>query len=176
MTIARIVAGQVADRRDVDISNIPVHKRTALGWKYLVIVGSGPTESIDETETTITLTRSTPPPTKPELLARAQSKRRELEIGGITVAGVPVYTDPESQSKLHAARTAAKEDNAYTVKWKGAGGAFFTLNAAQIIGIADAVRQHVQDCFAAEEAVALKINDDTYTTYAAVDGASEWPG
>lgn len=116
-----------------------------------------------------------PPPTKDQLLARAQSKRRELEIGGITVAGVPVYTDPESQSKLHAARTAAKEDNAYTVKWKGAGGVFFTLNAAQIIGIADAVRQHVQDCFAAEEAVAIKVNNDTYATYDAVNGASEWP-
>lgn len=114
-------------------------------------------------------------PTKPELLARAQAKRRVVEIGGTTIGGVPVYTDPESQAKLHAARTAAKEDANYTVKWKTSAGTFETLNATTIIALADGVRAHVQACFAAEEAVAAKINNNTYTTFAHVDGASEWP-
>lgn len=113
--------------------------------------------------------------TSAELLAKAQAKRRALEIGGITVGGVPVYTDPESQSKLHAARTAAKEDSGYTLDWKGSGGSFVTLNAQTIIAIADAVRAHVQACFSAEKNVGAKISNGTYTTYEQVDGASEWP-
>ena len=176
MAIARTANGLIVERRDgVDIGSVPAHKAEALGWKELVEVGEGPTQSINETETTITLTRSTPSPTTVALLERAAVKRRAVEIGGITVSGVPVYTDPESQAKLHAARTAAKEDAQYTVKWKGAGGTFFSLNATQIIAIADAVRGHVQACFDAEEAVAAKINNSTYTTNAQVDGASEWP-
>lgn len=114
-------------------------------------------------------------PTKPQLLAQAQARRRSVEIGGITVGGVPVYTDPESQAKLHAARTAAKEDAQYTLDWKAAGGTFVTLDAATIIALADAVRAHVQACFSAERAVATKINNNTYTTFAQVDGAAEWP-
>jgi hypothetical protein len=114
-------------------------------------------------------------PTKAELLLRAQAKRRALEIGGTTIAGVPVHTDPESQSKLHAARTAAKEDANYTVKWKTAAGTFATLDAVTIIALADGVRAHVQACFAAEEAVSAKINSGIYTTFAQIDGAAEWP-
>lgn len=114
-------------------------------------------------------------PSKAELLARAQAKRRSVEVGGTTIGGIPVYTDPESQAKIHAARTAAKEDAGYTVKWKTSAGTFATLSAAQIIGLADGVRAHVQACFAAEEAVAAKINNNTYTTFAQVDGAAEWP-
>jgi len=116
------------------------------------------------------------PPTREQLLAYAAQKRRAKEIGGITVNSVPVYTDPESQAKLHAARTAAKEDAGYTVKWKGAGGVFFTLNATQIIAIADAVRAHVQACFDAEEAVANAINatPPTITNYQHIEEAS-WP-
>lgn len=118
-----------------------------------------------------------PPPqpaTLQNLLAAAQKKRRALEIGGVTIGGIPVYTDPESQAKLHAARTAAKEDANYTVKWKTSAGTFATLDAATIIALADGVRAHVQMCFVAEEAVAAKINSNTYTTFVQVDQASEW--
>jgi hypothetical protein len=38
------------------------------------------------------------------------------------------------------------QDSTYTCRWKGIDG-FVTLNATQIIAIADAVRAHVQSCF-----------------------------
>lgn len=173
MAIARLLDGGSIEVRDVDISEVPPHKAEALGWKSLVYEGSGPNEQVIVEANQIRVVRT--PPTKTQLKAHAQACRRAKEIGGVTITGIPVYTDPESQAKLHAARTAAKEDANYTVKWKGAGGAFFALNATQIVAIADAVRAHVQVCFDAEEAVAMKIDADVYTTYEHIDGASEWP-
>ena len=72
--------------------------------------------------------------------------RYNAEIAGITINGVSIKTDRESQGLITGAALKAMQDNTYTCKWKGIDG-FIELTAPQIIAIADAVRQHVQSCF-----------------------------
>lgn len=93
---------------------------------------------------------------KQAALKQVAQHRYETEVGGTTVNGFDVATDVSSQSKLIAVRINAREDPAYTVKWKTSSG-FVTLTAAQIILITDAVRQHVQDCFDWEADKAMEI-------------------
>jgi len=94
--------------------------------------------------------------------------RYEVENGGIDVNGTNVLTDQATRSNLIATRILAKEDSNYTAKWKTPDG-FVELNAAQIIGIADAVRDHVQNCFDAEATVLENLS--TYTTESQIAAA-----
>lgn len=97
--------------------------------------------------------------------AELAAVRWQAEIAGITVGGVSVATDRESQAKLIAARVMAKEDAAYTVKWKAESG-FVDLDATTIIAVADAVRAHVQAMFDLEAIKSAEI--DALTTAADV--------
>ena len=74
--------------------------------------------------------------------AEIAQARYNAEIAGIN----GIRTDRESQGLITGAALKAMQDNTYTCRWKGIDG-FVTLNATQIIAIADAVRQHVQSCF-----------------------------
>ena len=78
---------------------------------------------------------------------KIKSRRNQAISSGITVSGVPIATDDLSQSRIMGAALAASLDPATTVKWRGAGGTFATLDAATIITIAQATRAHVQACF-----------------------------
>jgi hypothetical protein len=100
------------------------------------------------------------------------SYRYDKEVGGVTVGGIPVATDRETQSKLIAARILAKEDANYSVDWKGTGG-FVTLDAATIISVADAVATYVQACFTREKVLAQAISDAADPS--AVDITTGWP-
>ncbi|MCM0018440.1 MAG: DUF4376 domain-containing protein [Tagaea sp.] len=116
-----------------------------------------------------------PPPTYAEAksaklaaLAALRYARETAGIGGFR-------TDRESQALLTGAALAATLDAAYTVDWKGDGG-WITLNAAQLLDAAQAVRAHVQACFSAERAHAEAI--EALTTVAAVtayDFSTGWP-
>ena len=94
----------------------------------------------------------TPPPPTPfsELKAAKKAEiaqaRYNAEIAGVTVNGVSIKTDRESQGLITGAALKAMQDSTYTCRWKGIDG-FVTLDATQIIAIADAVRAHVQGCF-----------------------------
>ena len=94
----------------------------------------------------------TPPPPTPfsELKAAKKAEiaqaRYNAEIAGITVNGVSIKTDRESQGLITGAALKALQDNTYTCRWKSIDG-FVELTAPQIIAIADAVRAHVQGCF-----------------------------
>ena len=90
-------------------------------------------------------------------LEEAAQKRYEIEVGGVDVSGVTIPTDRESQTKWVAVRTIAKEDADYVVQWKTPGG-WVTLDAQQIIAIADAVQSHVQSAFDWEAAHSDAIN------------------
>ena len=72
--------------------------------------------------------------------------RYNAEIAGVTINGVSIKTDRESQGLITGAALKAMQDNTYTCRWKGIDG-FVELTAPQIIAIADAVRAHVQACF-----------------------------
>lgn len=92
-------------------------------------------------------------------------KRYDVEVSGITVGGVRVNTDRETQSILTGARILAKEDAGYSVNWKTSSG-WAALNAATIIAVADAVAAHVQGAFDTEKAHSDAI--DALTTAAEV--------
>ena len=74
-------------------------------------------------------------------------RRNQAMNSGMTVAGVPVHTDDQSQSRITGAALAATIDPDTVVKWKAANGSFITIDAPTIISIAQAIRAHVQACF-----------------------------
>lgn len=82
--------------------------------------------------------------------------RYNAEIAGVN----GIRTDRESQGLITGAALKAMQDNTYTCKWKGIDG-FVTLTAPQIIAIADAVREHVQECFNREATLIALIDNAT---------------
>ena len=90
------------------------------------------------------------PPTLDELKRQKRdtiaAARYEAETGGVTVAGVTVRTDRESQALITGAALKAMQDADYVCRWKTVDG-FVELNSLQILGVADAVREHVQEAF-----------------------------
>lgn len=101
------------------------------------------------------------------LKAYLANYRYGIETGGLN----GIQTDRETRANLVSARTLAKEDANYTVKWKAANGTFVALDAATIIATADAVAAFVAKCFASEEVVAAAIDAGTHTTEAEVKAA-----
>ena len=99
------------------------------------------------------------------ILAAAKSaKKSEIaaaryaaEVAGVTVGGVVVRTDRESQALITGAALKATQDGTYSCTWKSESG-FVTLDASTIIAVADAVRAHVQECFDAETAKCAQID------------------
>jgi len=78
---------------------------------------------------------------------RIKERRDKAISAGTTISGVSVATDDLSQQRITGAALAATVDNTTTVKWKLPDDTFVTLDATQIIGIAQGVRAHVQACF-----------------------------
>jgi hypothetical protein len=97
----------------------------------------------------------------------AASKRYEKETGGITLNGIPIATDRQSQAMITGAYNYVQVNAAATIKWKAENG-FVELNAAQITALALAVGAHVQACFAKEAEV---VADANITTTEQVDDA-----
>ena len=89
--------------------------------------------------------------------AEIAANRYAAEIAGVTVGGVVVRTDRESQALITGAALKATQDGTYSCTWKAESG-FVTLDAATIIAVADAVRTHVQGCFDAEAAKCAMID------------------
>lgn len=120
--------------------------------------------------TTDEISSHTTPPKIDPLIAIA-ARRYEAETSGTTVDGMPVNTDRDSQSLLTGAALQAMLDPAYTVRWKTAGG-FVELDAQQIIGLASAVRAHVQACFDREAELVSAVEDGSYNDSMLDEG---WP-
>ncbi|WP_321337772.1 DUF4376 domain-containing protein [Breoghania sp.] len=111
-----------------------------------------------------------PSATTDELIARLASIRFEAETGGVTVNGMEIMTDRESQAKILAMRIAAKEDAAFAISWKARNG-WFDLDAGEAVAMADAVLAHVQACFAAENVVTASIENGSITNMDGVGAA-----
>lgn len=78
--------------------------------------------------------------------ATIADKRYQIETGGIELQGGQIPTDRHTQQVLTAMFLRASADPQYTVRFKTIGG-FITLDAAQIIVMANAVHDHVQAAF-----------------------------
>jgi hypothetical protein len=81
------------------------------------------------------------------LIERVRLRRNEAMAAGISVGGVPVYTDDLSQQRIIGAALAVKRDPDLVINWKTAGGFFVPLDAEAVLMVADAVRVHIQACF-----------------------------
>lgn len=101
----------------------------------------------------------------------AAAKRFEKEVGGLTVAGVPVSTDDRSKLMIMGARLAAEANAGFTTDWVGADGEVHQLSAADMIAISDAVLAHVAQCFSTYAGVKSQIDANAITTIAQIDAA-----
>lgn len=90
-------------------------------------------------------------------------RRWKEEISGFVFNGVHIETDRTAVAMVTGAALAASLDPEYSVRWKSANG-FVTLNAEQILAMAQAVRSHVQSCFDREADLLDAINAGTYET------------
>ena len=106
-----------------------------------------------------------------DLHAYAASRRYAVETGGLTVAGVRVRTDRESQGLVTGAYVRAQGKAADAVISFKANGAWVKMPAAQVVVLGDAIGDHVQACFDAEEALDAAISAGTVTTMGQVDAA-----
>lgn len=111
--------------------------------------------------------------TAAELMAYAAQKRFAVETGGISVDGVGVRTDRESQAMLSGAYLAVQSNPDRTINWKTDSG-FVYLDATAMTKIAESVLCHVQSCFDIEAHTAAAINAGTITTFEQIDAAA-WP-
>lgn len=108
-----------------------------------------------------------PAPTAASIAAR----RYEAEVGGITLNGVPIDTDDRSKLLINGAALEATIDPEYVMQWKTPDG-FVELAAQQVIGIARAVRAHVQACFDREAELLAALAAGTLTPAMLEEG---WP-
>ena len=99
------------------------------------------------------------------------ARRYQVETGGVTVKGVQINTDRDSQSLLTGAAFAASLDPGYHIKWKAATG-FVDLTGEQILGIASQVRAFVQACFNREAELLGAVADGSITVQMLEEG---WP-
>lgn len=100
-----------------------------------------------------------PEPDWPVLIA---ARRYDAETGGITLNGMVIDTGRDSQALITGATVQAMLDPNYALRWKTPSG-FIDLTAEQIIGVAVAVRAHVQACFDREAELQLALADGTFT-------------
>lgn len=152
---------------------VPLADATYQAW-----LGGGfnPSVIVSEDELIEVLGRLAPGvfPTFPAgLSAYAANARYNKETGGITVSGIAVPTDRQTQAQLTGAFNYVGVTPSATIQWKLADGAFVALDAAQITAIATAVAVHVQACFAAEATlyVGIAASPPTITTFAQIDAA-----
>ncbi|WP_210705972.1 DUF4376 domain-containing protein, partial [Pseudomonas iridis] len=109
-----------------------------------------------------------PAPDWPVLIA---ARRYQVETGGVTVEGIPVNTERDSQALMTGAAFAASLDPNYQIKWKAATG-FVELNRDQVIGLASEVRAFVQACFNREAELLGFVADGSMTAEMLEEG---WP-
>jgi len=111
-----------------------------------------------------------------DIKARVATRRWQAEIAGIVHAGKPVATDAVTQGKIAAIALAAVVDQAYTVKWKFADGAFATLDATEVLVMARAARNHVQACYDNEAMLAALIDvAPDAASLLSIDLEAGWP-
>lgn len=106
-----------------------------------------------------------------DMLQVIAARRYEAEVGGITLNGIHVATDDRSKLLISGAALEAVIDPDYTMQWK-AGEGFVSLTGAQVIGLARAVRAHVQACFDREGALVAELESGTLTDAMIEQG---WP-
>lgn len=86
------------------------------------------------------------------LLAEVAAIRWRVETGGLVIAGNHIATDRESQAQLTSVYTMLKDGLITDTSWKSVNGIFTTGTLAELEPIAQAVAEHVRNCFTVERA------------------------
>lgn len=109
-------------------------------------------------------------PSGVDLAAYAKAKRDATEASGITVSGVAIQSDTDSQNRVNNAYNGMLVSGATSIPFKSASG-FVTLTLDQLKAIGSALFAHTQACFAAEDQVdaALSASPPAIATTAQVD-------
>jgi hypothetical protein len=107
------------------------------------------------------------------LLAYSADQRWQKEVGGITVNGMYMPTDEQTQYTLTGAVTMVQVTPDTTIQWKIADGTFITLPGPELVLLAQAVATHVQNCFSTEAnlSTGIQATPPTTTTRAQIDQA-----
>ncbi|MCY1300051.1 hypothetical protein D9M70_496090 [compost metagenome] len=117
---------------------------------------------------------NTPEPAQPipsPYPALIAARRYQAETAGVTVNGMRVDTDDRSKLLINGAAVEAMLDPAYVLRWKTPSG-FVDLTAQYVIGVARAVRAHVQACFDREAELLAALDAGTFTDSMLDEG---WP-
>lgn len=89
-------------------------------------------------------------------LATLAAGRYNQEVGGITVDGVTIATDRDSQAMMTGALLSLQSGLVASVNWKGEN-EWVSLTLAELEPIAQAVSMHVQACFTKEGQLAAQV-------------------
>lgn len=103
------------------------------------------------------------------LIAYAQSKKKQIEEGGITINGISVATDRASQAMLTQTVLGLQLVPNVDINWKNPDGSFTRLTAAQITLLASVVIQYVSSTFTALNNAQTEIVAGRITTNEQVD-------
>lgn len=109
--------------------------------------------------------------TRQALVSSIAARRWQAETGGITVNGIAIDTGRDSQALITGAAVSAMLDPSYALRWKTPDG-FVDLTGEQVIGVATAVRAHVQACFDREAELLDALEAGTFTPEMLDEG---WP-
>ena len=115
--------------------------------------------------------RTPPPPTRDELLARSMHERWLAEEAGVYVGGVMIDSSRDSQSMMSKAVRYLEEKPDGTVIDYKTGDGFAPFGLAELKAVSILVGDHVQACFTREKTVNAAIRAGTYTTYEQVVAA-----
>lgn len=104
-------------------------------------------------------THEEPPPPPPPTLAEAKERklaeiaawRFKRETAGVSINGIRVQTDRNSQAAITAAYMSLKDGLLTSVDWKASDGQWVQSDLAEMTQIAQAVAAHVQACFSMEK-------------------------
>lgn len=109
-------------------------------------------------------------------LADLAAYRFKRETGGITVNGINILTDRESQATLTGAYVAVQLNPDRMIDWKASDSTWTQIDKSTVEFLAGAVADHVQACFSAEKTLSAAIQSlETVDDVLAYDVAVEWP-
>lgn len=94
---------------------------------------------------------------KAAMIAALAAYRFGRETGGVTVNGINILTDRESQATLTGAYVAVQLKPTRLIKWKGSDGVWTQIDKATVEFLAGAVADHVEACFDVESDKAAEI-------------------
>jgi len=93
---------------------------------------------------------------KARRIAELSALRYQHETAGITLSGMTIETDRQSQALITGAWSISQINPAILIDWKAETG-WIQIDAATISGIAMAVASHVQACFSNERVLSTAI-------------------